>query len=575
MKKHNLRLWVVFLVASVIVILAAPKLAIVQENPSRDFVFGQQPQNNKLDNPKIEQALYTMIYPKAMSDLEKAGIIVNSQRRDLSLNDDTVQVVVEATVNPVFLVTEFFPESMLIRNQIDVLGGKYETSYKNLVQARMPLTAIESLAYSDFVKFVRLPLRPVPQGMTAKTSKSSLETISEGVTKTGADIWQALSPYRSTGQRIKIAILELGFANYASLLGSELPSNVTVRSFRADGDIEANDWNGTACAEIVHDMAPDADLLLVNYGTDVESHNATAWIITQNVKIISCSPYWVNAGDGKGTGPLCEDVKLAASNGITWLAVAGDTALNHWEGTYSDYDGDYWHNFSSADEILDFWVPSYTPVYAWLNWDDWGSWNGVNYSGSTQDYDLYLYIWWNNKWNFVDSSFNFQTGSQWPTESIRRWYSTSPTYWGVAIKRWSTSRNCKLELFTWGNSDAIEYNNPSGSLGIPADSSYAIAIGATDWATDAYLSYSSRGPTHDGRTKPDFVSPSGVSTSTYGSSSFIGTEPGPPHFAGAFGLIQDKTRYTLDQIKNMLENRAINLGDPNRFGKGRLSLNKK
>lgn len=575
MKKYNLRLWIIFFVASVIVILAAPKLAIVQENPSRDFVFDQKPQNNKLDNPKIEQVLYTMIHPKAMSDLEKAGIIVNSQRRDLSLNDDTVQIVVEATVNPVSLATGFFPESMLIRNQIAVLGGKYETSYKNLVQARMPLTAIETLAYSDLVKFVRLPLHPAPQWMNTKTGTNSLATISEGVAKTGADIWQALSPYRTTGQRIKIAILDRGFADYAGLLGSELPPNVTVRSFRADGDIEADDWSGTASAEVIHDMAPNADLLLVNYYTDVESHNATQWIIEQGVKIISCSHYWWNAGDGKGTGPLCEDVKLAASNGITWLAVAGNAALSHWEGIYSDNNGNYWHNFSGADEILDFWVPSYTTVSALLNWDDWGTWDGVNYSGSNQDYDLFLYIWFNNRWNFVDSSTMWQHGSAWPTESIIGWYATVPAYWGVAISRFSTTRNCKLELFTWGNSGAIEYDVSSGSLGIPADSQYAIAIGATDWATDAYLSYSSRGPTHDGRSKPDFTAPSGVSTFTYGALSFAGTEPGPPHFAGAFGLIQDKTRYTLDQIKNMLENRAINLGDPNRFGKGRLSLNRK
>ncbi len=246
--------------------------------------------------------------------------------------------------------------------------------------------------------------------------------------------------------------------------------------------------------------------------------------------------------------------------------------LRPFKGTFSDTNNNTFHNFEPGNEILNFWVPAYKTVSAWVNWDEWGTWNGVNYSGTSQDYDIGLYIWWNNQWNFVDSSEAWQHGTQWPTEAISGWYATSAAYWGVAIRRYSTTRNCKLELFTTGNSTAIQYNVPAGSLTVPADSPNAIAVGATDWSNDTYHSYSSRGPTHDGRTKPDYAAPSGVSTSTYGPGNFYGTSASAPHMAGAIGLVKDKIAYTIAQIKQLLEARAINLGDANKFGKGRLNL---
>jgi subtilisin family serine protease len=322
-------------------------------------------------------------------------------------------------------------------------------------------------------------------------------------------------------------------------------------------------------------MAPNARLWLVNFATDVEHRNAVNWIINQDVDVISYSIGWFNAGAGNGTGPICKDVEDAANNGIIWSSASGVYAEDHWEGTYSDPDSDWWHNFSGGDEILDFYVPAYNVVSAYLNWDDWGSWTGAEYSGSDQDYDLYLWYWDGSEWDFVDWSENWQTGWQWPVESVGYWYSTRSTYWGISIDRWSATRNVKLELFVQGNSQPIEYNKPAGSLIVPADSAQAIAVGATDWSDDSYHSYSSRGPTHDGRVKPDLSAPSGISCSSYGSQNFYGTSASAPHVAGAFALLRGKTPYTYEQIKAILDARALDLGaggKDNKFGLGRLNL---
>lgn len=515
-------------------------------------------------NPKIEPTLLRLaIEPQSQAPAKTTGA---AQFRKQALNaDNTVRIVLEAqTMVPQGMQDLIVP---YVSQLVTSLGGRVETTYHSLVQASVPVSALLPLAGSPAVRYVRRPLVP-----------RLLDVTSEGVAYTGADAWIKLAPFHVSGQAVKICILDLGFQGYSSLKGNELPSDVVTESFRADGDIEAGEVHGAACAEIVHDMAPDAKLYLVNFDTDVEQHNAVDWIISQGVNVISYSIGWTNAGAGDGTGPIDADVDKTAEKNIVWASSAGNYATDHYEGAFSDPDSDGWHNFSGIDEILEFEVPAYEVVGAALNWDDWGTWDGANYSGAANDYNLYLYIWTGLAWQLVDSSTYPQTGGgEWPTEDIYGWYADFTTHWGVAIRKVHATRNCKLEIFTYGNDSTIEYDVPWGSLAIPADSPNAVTAGAVSWSNDAYHYYSSRGPTHDGRIKPDFGSPSGVSTDTYGNQGFYGTSASAPHVAGAFGLMLGRTPYTPGQIYRILQDRAVDLGTPgkdNMFGWGRLNLKK-
>ena len=518
---------------------------------------------NKNGNSTIQGILNNIISMASLNGYEEA--IKYCNKIGIRIDNDCVQVVVETTESS--LVEQNIISTYFIENTIARFGGRVETSYRNQIQCWVPILALNELANTLFINLIRLPIRP-----------KLLEYVSEGVHKIGADQWQNTTPYRTDSSISKICILDLGFKGYNSFLGIELPSSVVVKSFRSDNDIYADIQHGTACAEIVHDMAPNATLYLVNFDTDVEHHQAVDWIINQDINVISYSIGWYNAGAGDGTGPICEDVEKAYQNGIYWVCSAGNDADSHWEGYHVDSDNDGWLNFSGSDEILGFWVPAYTPVAAFLNWNDWGYWNHFSYTGSNQDYDLYLWYYYNGNWYFVDSSYGEQTGSQWPTEAIGSWYLPISTYWGVSIDKWYATKNNKLELFVWGNTNAIEYNVQQGSLLIPSDAQNAISVGATDLSNDALHYYSSRGPTHDGRIKPDFTAPSGVSTAVYGPYGFYGTSASAPHVAGAFPLMKEKTSYSIDQIKRMLESRAIDLGSTgkdNSYGIGRINLVKK
>lgn len=457
-----------------------------------------------------------------------------------------------------------------IRRRVEALGGVVETTYRRLVQHTIPPAALETLADDPLIKYIRLPLKPFHQAV-----------VSEGVAITGADLWKNLEAFR-VADPAKVCILDAGFDGYPNLLGSDLPKTVTVRSFRADGDITGGgEQHGAACAEIVYDMAPNAKMYLVNFETDVEQHNAVDWIVAQGVNVISYSLGWFNAGAGDGTGPIDDDVEYVASQGLAWASSAGNSAQDHWTGKFYDPDGNSYMNFdSSGTEILTFHVRANDTVGAFLNWKDWGPYDGSDYRGSDQDYDFELYFNNGAFWQYVDSSTNRQTGTQWPTEDLYGYYATEAGTWGVKIKKISATpakANIDLEIVVLGNDKPLLYYNSARSVLVPADSPSAWAAGATYWADDSIEFYSGRGPTWDGRMKPDFTAPDGVSTTTYGDTNFYGTSASAPHLAGAIALLKGMTPYSIAQIKTILMKRAVDLGDPgadNDYGYGRISVKK-
>jgi subtilisin family serine protease len=143
------------------------------------------------------------------------------------------------------------------------LGASVTASYDDLLRAWVPVAVLHQLASHESIRLLRRPL-----------SLDPLAVVSEGVGVGGVAPWRSAG---YTGAGVKIAVIDTGFQGYKSLLGTELPFNVMAESFREDDLVDGVSEHGTAAAEIVHDMAPGAELLLVVTDDELSLAQAVPW----------------------------------------------------------------------------------------------------------------------------------------------------------------------------------------------------------------------------------------------------------------------------------------------------------
>lgn len=446
-----------------------------------------------------------------------------------------------------------------ITEEVVRLGGMFRGRVSDLVDASMPIANLRELDAAFGVGWVQAaPVR-------------RRTVVSEGVNVIRAAALQASSVSYQPTDPVRVGVIDFGFKGYEGLLGSELPASVTVNSFHPGGiegigDPLLDQVHGTACAEIIFDVAPGAELFFANSDSTIAGNAAAFdWMIDQGVDVISYSIGWFNAGPGDGRGSLNDPVQRALDRGIAVAVSAGNQARAHWAGQYSDPNGNGWNDFAPGDESNAVFLNAGESLSVFLNWDDWFA--------SAQDYDLYIFDAANN---VVAFSTGFQTGSQDPVESTGFTAQVSGTY-HVAINRWSATRDVNLEMFFVVGRE-MQYIVPAGSIMIPADTDGAVAVGATFWGDDVIELFSSQGPTSDGRIKPDLTAPDGVSTVSYGNFgfSFFGTSASAPHAAGAIALMKSRFGvFSINEIRDILYGRAIDrgvAGMDNTYGRGRLDV---
>lgn len=447
-----------------------------------------------------------------------------------------------------------------------------------LLQAWLPLAALEPLAAHPEVTMIRRPAlaHALDDGLRAAG------LLSGGVAASGADVWQAAG---HRGQNVKIGIVDIGFLGYSSLLGSELPPSVSARNFvdgQSDAQVDGSSAHGTACAEIIHDMAPQATLYLAKIATDLDLYEAADWLRAQGVQIISTSLNWFNLSPGDGTGPLAALAAQLEAAGILWVASAGNMRQTHWGGSWLDVNENGELDFAPAvDRNILYWngdytIPSGVCFDVYIRWSDWAAVN--------QDYDLVMFRWTNYfEWEPIASSTDFQSGApgQTPTEQLLGCTFLEPTYYSLGIQRRSGDAPVHFEVFVAGASHLF-HSTPVRSLALPGDAAAVLAVGAVDVAAPyGQRPYSSEGPTNGpggvasgGQPKPDLAAYDGVNTASWGE--FLGASASAPHVAGAAAILHSAyPTWSMRQVRDDLEARALDLGSPgrdNQYGEGRLHL---
>jgi len=516
-------------------------------------------------HPKLASSLNQLLAVHRSEGLAEAQTFATSH--NMVLQDDRVQVKIVAT-------DEAIDD---IRKAVEAVGGEYQAHYQNLLQALLPIGELEALAERPDVQIIREPLRAIPLAPMQVGNQTT-----EGVAASNASAWHAAG-YDGTGARV--AIIDAGFTGYSGLLGTDLPASVTTYDWTGLG--MGGSPHGTACAEIVYDMAYGATMDLHRVNTDVELGNAVAQAITDGVDIISMSLGWTIDGPGDGTGNLASIVNNARSNGIFYAVAAGNEAEVSWSGAYVNsgtsafhaWDGaSLWYNFIVITPGTGFCYipPAGVLISAGLHWDDW---TAVN-----QDYDLHLGRYPGGTTIYiVASSTSPQNGGGGQTPEEFVYYTASGTdCYALIVERVNASRDVCLSLDV-PQMPHLEEWVTQRSLSFPADSPGAITVAAVDVSTYSLESYSSQGPTFGsggtcsgGSTKPDIAAYANVSTVSYGAGVFNGTSAATPHVAGAAALVKEAhPGYTVTQLQSFLEGRAIDLGDPgkdNLYGSGQLDL---
>jgi hypothetical protein len=300
----------------------------------------------------------------------------------------------------------------------------------------------------------------------------------------GAAAWHEAG---NRGQGVKVAVLDSGFRGYRSFLGKALPARVTVRSFRGDGDLEAKDsQHGILCGEVVHAVAPDAELLFANWECDRPDQflDAVRWARDQGARVVTCSVIMPTWSDGEGSGPVHQGLTKLLGRDVLCFASAGNTAQRHWCGEFHD-DGDGCHEWQPGrtDNAMLPWGSE--PVSVELTWP-----RGADYQ---------LAVW--------DDTTGTEIGCSPPRRGAERTCAAVQVrpepkhFYDVRVRRVEGRATGRFHLVTLGG--GLNFTTARGSIAFPGDGAEVIAVGAV--GTDGRRApYSSCGP-NSTQPKPDLV----------------------------------------------------------------------
>jgi hypothetical protein len=435
-----------------------------------------------------------------------------------------------------------------------------------------------------------------------------------GVRKSEADLTHraaaARNTYGSDGTGIKIGVLSDGVRNLAAAQASGDLGPVTVllgQSGTETGqcNVAASCDEGTAMLEIVHDIAPGAQLYFAtafggsaNFANNIRNLRAAGCdIIVDDVFYFAESPFQ----DGQAPaimsptngGVVVQAVNDVTAAGALYFSSAGnsgnknDNTSGVWEGDFVD-GGDATGALAGTGRVHQFpggmtfnTVTLVGSSQYNLNWSD-------PLGGSANDYDLYALNAAGT--SVIAASFNDQSGTQDPFEAI------GPAPAGsrlVIVKFAGDARYLRLTT----NRGRLNVNTPGQTTG-HSTAANAFGVAATPVATpgttgapagpfpnpfnaaNVVEAFSSDGPRKlffqaDGtpftpgnllasggisRQKPDITAADGVSVTGAGGFGiqFFGTSAAAPHAAAIAGLLKAANpSLTPAMVRDALQNTAI------------------
>jgi Ca2+-binding RTX toxin-like protein len=468
-----------------------------------------------------------------------------------------------------------------VAGAVRAAGGLVVVTMPGFVGAEVPLGRLTELSRGRGVLWVQSPTPVYPEAVNTSQALPVMDV----------DDWHAAG-YR--GEGVDVAVVDSGFKNrVAARNNGDLPNPLLTKNY-CDAGLDGSGSgtiHGTAVAEVVYDIAPEADLWLVCIDNSLDLAKAITWMGQNGIDVFNASLGFIAAYPGDGTGQLKTYSAKAEKNGITWVNSAGNYGLNHWGGAFTDTEPDGLHQFAGTDERFSITLAANYYIQVMLRWDD-------TWPYAANDFDLYLY----QKGNPVPLAVSDQCQggltlacSGPPKEQL--YYNNGATAIEVEIEvrrgSGTSTSSPYLDVFFLPTDQQyvtpLDAVVPAGSLNDASTVAKVLSVGAANWDPVTWSAgvwkaedFSSRGPTRAGLTKPDVAGYDGVDTFGYpyswpsGPFGFFGTSAAAPHATGlAVLLLQANPDFTPVQLRAAVKSHTVNVapaGVDNLTGKGRIML---
>jgi subtilisin family serine protease len=465
-----------------------------------------------------------------------------------------------------------------------------------MIRASLPLGTIEAVAAHDDVKSIQSAAE-ARTNVGALTSHGFVTHEANKVIQTGID---------GTGVTVGVLSDSASPACVAALIATgDLPPNTFVLPGQ-QGPSNGFD-EGCAMMEIVHDLAPGANLMFATAFNGVASFaNNILALQAAGASVIVDDVTYFNEGAFQD-GPIARAVNQATANGALFFSSAANSG-SLTLGTSGTWEGDFLpnggvglpisepgtvHNFGTVASPQNFDVLTVPSDFISLKWSD-------PLGASTNDYDLFIL---NSTGTAVKGfSVGAQTGTQDPYERISQGINCgTPFARGYCP---AVGDRIVVVLFA-GERRALRLDTSRGQLSIPtAGSTFGhnagastVSTAATYWnsartgtqpfsgAENPNETFSSDGPrkmffnpdgtaitqgnflfsTNGGITliKPDIAAADGVSTRTPGFLPFFGTSAAAPHAAAIAALVRSvQPTWTPAEVLNAMTSTALDSMEP-------------
>ncbi len=497
--------------------------------------------------------------------------ILEGMKRSSSLRlDDSGRV-------QVYVTTGGSPEAVLPDlTRIGLQVERVDTDTRT-IQGFLPVASLELAADVPGVELVREPDYPVLNTGSVTTEGDALLRTDQLRAKLNVD-----------GAGVRVGVISDGVFGLAQAQSTgDLPTVVNTTTCNVAGEdpsAPVAGAEGTAMLEIVHDLAPGAELWFGYFGAGTGTHGtsldfmAAVNCLASYADVVVDDISFYNNGPYDGTSAVSQNAANALNNPANpirgYYTSVGNDAKRHYKETYGASGttvngataGDTWmlHRWLATANTVEWGgalpcpggpsdvrcgaalvVPSGGVAVINLSWDDpWGA--------STNDFDLFLLDGATGALYLASANRQAAAGAN-PTESFafQNPHATTTNFYLMIgnYKNLATPR--ALNVFVrcaacvpFTNGHTLSFNTASSSVPNNADASAGVlSLGASGMSSNQTginaMSYSSRGPTADGRMKPDAIATDGVVVSGAGGfpTAFSGTSAAGVHAAGVAALL--------------------------------------